>query len=91
MLANQLIGTMWVTDRTAATLQNTFNTGNAGYNAWTATVQATLPGVGGAGTPTAPDVAVDNDGIATITLRWLAPSEPANTAPHQYVAIAQIR
>ncbi|MEY4156664.1 MAG: Type fimbrial biosis protein PilV [Pseudomonadota bacterium] len=87
MLANQLIGTMWVSDRTTATLQSNFNTGGAAYNTWLAKVSTTLPGV--AMYP--PTVAVSNQGVTTVTIRWLAPSEAANTTPHQHVVIAQIQ
>jgi type IV pilus assembly protein PilV len=87
MLANQLLGTMWVSDRTTGTLQTNFNTGGASYNAWLAQVTATLPGA--AANP--PTVAVSNQGVATVTIRWLAPSEAAGTAPHRYIVIAQIQ
>jgi len=86
MLANQLLGTMWVSDRTAAALQNNFNTGSAAYNTWLTKVSATLPGV--AAYP--PTVAISNQGETTVTIRWLAPSEGANATPHRYVVIAQI-
>ena len=87
MLANQLLGTMWVSDRTTATLQTSFNTGGAAYNNWLARVNATLPGA--ATYP--PTVAISNQGVATVTIRWLAPSEAANTTPHRHVVIAQIQ
>ena len=87
MLANQLLGTMWVSDRTTGTLQANFNTGGASYNAWLAQVAATLPGA--AANP--PTVAISNQGVATVTIRWLAPSEASGTAPHRYIVIAQIQ
>ena len=87
LLANQLLGTMWVSDRTAATLQTNFNTGGTGYTAWLTTVAATLPGI--AANP--PTVVVDGAGTVTVTINWLAPSEAANTAAHRYVAIAQMK
>jgi type IV pilus assembly protein PilV len=98
LLANQLLGTMWVSDRTAATLQTNFNsaTNGAGYLAWLGdantpgTVAGTLPGV--VDVPTnQPTVNVDGAGIVTVTIKWLAPNEPPAAIPHQYVAIAQIR
>jgi type IV pilus assembly protein PilV len=87
LLANQLIGTMWVGDRAVVTLQNNFATGNAAYTTWKSTVAATLP------VPTAspPTVDVDNAGIVTITIYWRAPNQQAGTASHKYVAIAQIK
>lgn len=87
MLANQLLGTMWVSDRTTATLQTNFNTGGAAYNTWLNKVSATLPGA--ATYP--PTVAISNQGVTTVTIRWLAPSEAANATPHQHVVIAQIQ
>lgn len=87
LLANQYIGSMWVGDRTVATLQNNYTTGNANYTAWKNTVMATLP------VPTAnpPTVAVDNASIVTVTIYWRAPSDPVRSTPHKYVAIAQIK
>lgn len=87
LLANDIIGQMWITDRSTATLQTNFNTGGATYNAWLPRVQATLPG-----TVTAPPtIVVDAQGVATITINWLAPSEPPGTPAHNFTAIAQIR
>jgi type IV pilus assembly protein PilV len=48
LLANQLIGRMWVSDRTQATLQTAYQTNGAAYQAWAWT------GAGGTGTQTAP-------------------------------------
>jgi type IV pilus assembly protein PilV len=94
LLANQLIGGMWVTDRVATTLQNNFMKGKASYVTWagTATTQAgtvmgTLPGA--AEFP--PEVDVNAAGLVTVTIYWRAPSEPSGTAPHKYVVIAQIK
>ena len=96
MLANQLIGQMWMTDRASSTLFNQFTSGgasNAKYTAWKGTVAATLP------VPALydPSVVVNHtandpgEGTVTISVFWLAPSEPANTTPHQFVAVAQIK
>jgi type IV pilus assembly protein PilV len=97
LLANHLLGTMWVSNRTTAALQANFNTGNTGYMAWLGdvttpsntpgTVADTLPGV--AANP--PTVNVDATGVVTVTVNWIAPNEPASATPHSYVAIAQIR
>ena len=87
LLANQLIGQMWVTDRTAATLQTNFNTGGAQYAAWLADVQATLP----TAAASAPTVAVDAAGVATINLFWKAPNEQASAPAHRFTTVAQIR
>ena len=87
LLANDLIGQMWVSDRTAATLQTNFNTGGAGYNAWLANVQATLP----TAAASAPTVAVSATGVATINLFWKAPNEEPAAPAHRYTTVAQIR
>lgn len=88
LLANQLIGQMWVTDRLASTLQTSFNTGNAGYTAWATTVQNTLPNSTGSNAPT---VAVASDGTVTVNLFWKAPNEQPSDPVHQYTAIARIQ
>ncbi len=93
LLANQLLGTMWVGDRTTAALQNNFNTGGTGYAAWLGTagtpgtVAGTLPGV----STYPPQVLVAADGTVTVTIKWLAPSQAANASAHTYVMIAQIK
>lgn len=100
MLANQLIGQMWVSDRTAATLQANFATGGAGYQAWLGdastpgTVLETLPGAA-ANPPTVAVVAVPGTNPPTttssqVTIRvfW---QQPGETVPHSHIAIAQIK
>jgi len=87
LLANELIGKMWVTDRQTATLQNNFATGGAAYNAWVPGVQAALPG----SAASAPAVGVDANGVVTIVLYWKAPSDPASAPMHQFTTVAQVR
>lgn len=87
LLVNQLLGTMWVSDRSTAALQTKFNTGGDGYNTWLGDVTAALPNA--AANP--PTVNVSGSGIVTVTVYWLAPNEPATATPHQYVSVAQIR
>lgn len=94
LLANQLIGNMWVTDRSIATLKDQFATNKAAYVTWagtavtqTGTVIGTLPGV----TDFPPTVDISDTGIATISIYWRAPSEAAGTTPHKHVVISQIR
>jgi len=87
LLTNQLIGTMWVTDRTATTLQNSFNTGGAGYTTWLADVQAALPG----SAASAPTVTVSNSGVVTVNIYWKAPNEQPAAPVHQFTAIAQVQ
>src|SRR5687768_7914847 len=46
LMANDLIGQMWVSNRSAATLQTNFNSpGGAAYSAWKDRVSGLLPGV----------------------------------------------
>jgi type IV pilus assembly protein PilV len=87
LLADQLLGTMWVSDRQPSSLQINFNDGGNGYQAWFSRVSAALPGV----EAYPPTVAVDAMGIVTITIRWRAPNEDAAAGAHQYVAVAHIR
>ena len=102
LLANQLIGNMWVADRTAATLRTNFSSAASGiaaganYAAWQANVANTLPGVSGvaATQPTVTITPVTTTGgissMVTVTVFWKPPSEPAAIPAHQYLAIAQI-
>jgi type IV pilus assembly protein PilV len=87
LLANQLIGQMWITDRTAATLQANFNTGGTTYATWLANVQATLP----TAAASAPTVTVSAAGVATINLFWKAPNEEPSAPQHRFITVAQIR
>ena len=87
LLANALIGQMWVTDRTSTTLQANFNTGGASYATWLADVQATLP----ASAASAPTVDVSASGVVTVNIYWKAPNEQASAPAHQYTAIAQVK
>jgi type IV pilus assembly protein PilV len=104
--ANDLISRMWVSDRTAATLQASFassssSTTNTGYASWYAAVQACgLPKVS-AQPPTVTFTTVVGGGssatsssLATITIYWTAPGEtiPSGAkSAHKYVAMAQIK
>ena len=100
MLSNQLIGQMWASDRTPATLQASFQggagTNGTGYTAWLGQVQTTLPGTGA----NPPQVVINvvpgalPTSVATaqvsITLWWQAPSDPAGASPHQYSVVTLI-
>lgn len=91
LLANRLLGQMWVSNRTASALATSFGTGGSAYNSWLNDVSAALPGTAA----NAPDVQVSTTGstvgTVTITIKWLAPNEPTGTDPHKYITIAQIR
>ena len=86
-LANQLLGQMWLEGGlTAAALQDQFNTDRPKYDTWKRTVIEALPGV--ADNP--PTVVVGADYKVTVTVKWLAPTEPTGTPAHQYVVTAKI-
>ena len=89
-LVNQLLGNMWVSNRAVASLQSNFNTGQPGYNAWLASVTATLPGVV-ANTATAPTVNVDAAGVVSVAVFWIAPSDAQSGGAHNVTTVTQIR
>ena len=96
LLANQLIGMMWVGDRTPATLKTNFDTGGdaSGLTDWLATVRSTLPGItddDNQPTVNVTSIGGDSDGTVTITLYWLAPSDAGTQEPHKYTTVAQIK
>ena len=91
MLANNLIGQMWVSDRTAATLQTNFQGGNGtdggAYTAWYSGVQTTLPGAGANPPSVTVSTAGATAGQVSITINWNLPGE----TPHNYAVVAQIK
>jgi len=90
LLVNQLLGNMWVSNRTIATLQSNFNTGGPSYNAWLSSVTATLPGVI-ANSPTAPTVTVNAAGVVSVAVYWIAPSDVQSAGAHNVTTVTQIR
>jgi type IV pilus assembly protein PilV len=94
MLANEIIGQMWVTDRRPATI-NQFATGGPQFLAWVPRVQSALPGVAGANlpdiTPTLLGAAADPSTQVLVTVRWKAPNEPAADPAHSVTVVAQIK
>ncbi len=92
LLADQLIGQMWTSDRTQATLQGNFaSPSGTKYQSWASGVAATLPGVTAALVPTVVVSSVTATAVpssyVTITIQWQAPNE---TKSHRYVSVAQI-
>ena len=88
LLANQLLGVMWVTDRTADTLKADFKSPDGEeYAAWKTGVVATLPGAASH----APEVLVGDDGTVIVTMYWKPPGEKDGALPHKYVVTAQIK
>lgn len=95
-LAADLVQRMWLSDRTAATLQASYGSANAGagYNAWLSRVQASgLPGVSSY-PPTVTFTTITGaagqlaSSQATIQVRWIAPGE---TQAHSYTTITQLK
>ncbi|MEK9951150.1 MAG: hypothetical protein VW687_03175, partial [Curvibacter sp.] len=92
LLANDLIGRMWASDRTQATLQANYasTTNGALFLQWRNTVQAALPGAA-TNPPTVAIAAsagtVVPTSLVTITIFWQVPGE---AAVHNYVAVAQV-
>jgi len=95
---SDLIGKMWVSDRTPATLKASFSSDAAdgtGYASWLAAVNASeLPGV--AGRPPTVSIATvsglgansTDSSLATITIYWKAPGDGSY---HNHVALAQVK
>lgn len=100
LLANQLIGEMWASDRAPDVLKTKFQggagTNGTGYTTWLAKVQTTLPGTAA----NSPVVTVNEvqGGLASspstaevnIQLWWQLPSAAANSGPHQYSVVTRI-
>lgn len=98
LLAERLIGQMWVYGGNAAGLKTAFQTGGSEYAEWLTEVEAMndagLPGVVGADDEgagsTLPTVTVTDDGQVVVTLFWKTPSMSASEAPRQHVVTTQI-
>lgn len=97
LLASQLIGTMWVSNRTPAALKASFDTATGNSTEltnWKAEVAATLPGI--TADTNQPTVNVTSlggaeDGTVTMTIFWRAPGDAASSVIHNYVTVTQIR
>ncbi len=96
LLANELIGQMWVSDRSFATLNGQFRPGGAAYDAWVARItdNSLLPGV--AANPPTVDVqqvggAVPPSNRVTVTVSWKAPNEPAADPVHSVMVMAEMK
>jgi type IV pilus assembly protein PilV len=87
LLANQVIGQMWVSDKSNAALVASFSSpAGASYAVWANAVAQGLPGVSGV-PANAPTIAIDANNNATVTVYWQAPNE---SAAHNYSAIAVV-
>jgi type IV pilus assembly protein PilV len=95
-LAADLVERMWLSNRTAATLQASYSStsAGAGYSAWLAQVKASgLPGVTAypptvTFTTVAGAVGQTASSQATIQVRWMAPGE---SKPHVYTTVTQLK
>ena len=104
LLANELLGKMWVSgDRTstnaaqlALALQTNFQGGGGTdgaayttwYSSWCTNAAPILPGCD----THAPTVSVDPvSGLVVLTVLWKSPSEAASADAHNYRIVAQIR
>jgi type IV pilus assembly protein PilV len=94
LLADQLVGQMWVSGGSIGELKTAFESPDgAAYVEWLPQVVAGLPGVA-ADSDTAPTVTVANTsdetaGQVIVTLFWRTPSMPADER-HRYIVISQI-
>ena len=102
LLANRLIGQMWVTGGDLTALETNFKTGGDAYNSWLADVSAvsglpgvvaedtdivsTLPLVSVVLTPTAAPTSAQ----VTITLFWRTPEMNAKEQGHRHIVTTQI-
>lgn len=95
LLANQIIGQMWVADKTNAALSACFSgpaaasgvcatAGTFDYSTWASAVAQALPMATGVN---APSISIDASNAATVTVYWQAPKD---NAPHNYSTVANI-
>ena len=94
LLANRLVGEMWVQGGTIAALKTAYETGGSAYNTWLADVKADsgLPGVEEAEdvVSTLPTVTVSDTGEVVVTLFWRTPSMRKDEPGHQHIVTTQI-
>jgi type IV pilus assembly protein PilV len=97
LLANELIGQMWVSNRTTATLQANFQSGGGTPNTYTTWYAGFNDANGGPtslpGSSVYPPTVTINPatGLVTIQVFWLPPNEAASQTPHNYTVTAQIQ
>jgi type IV pilus assembly protein PilV len=91
LLANRLIGQMWVSNGDLSV----FATDGAAYNAWLSRGlrHEGLPGVVAASSgvvSTLPTVTVDGAGVVEITLFWRTPEMATDVPGHRHVVVSQV-
>ncbi|MGH8671632.1 MAG: type IV pilus modification protein PilV, partial [Burkholderiales bacterium] len=85
--ADQIIGQMWVDNKTTATLQANYNSpSGTKFVAWKSAVQNATTGLPGAA-GNAPTIVVSASNQVTVTISWQAPWD---TVVRSYVATARI-
>ena len=99
LLADELIGQMWATDRTPATITAQFagtggsaGTGGAAYLAWAARVEGALAFPDAAAYK--PSVTVTTVGAASqvvINIFWLAPGEDGSAGGHKHRVVTTLQ
>ena len=86
LLAGQIIGQMWVDDKSNAALLNNYSSPDGDvFSAWKESVAETLPGTKAEGNE--PTIEIDGDNVVTVTIRWQLPGQ----VPNNHVAIARVR
>ncbi len=84
LLANSITGQMWVDDKTNASLKTNFESPyGTQFVAWKSKVIDALPGI----EANPPTITINTSNVATITVWWQAPGEPA---AHNYILNALI-
>lgn len=84
LLANQLVGQMWTSDKSNTALKSSFESpAGASYTSWKTNVASALPGVD----TNPPTVAIDANNSVTVTVHWRAPGEQA---AHNFVLVTRI-
>jgi type IV pilus assembly protein PilV len=96
MLANQLVGQMWVSGYNAADLKTKFQTDGDDYTIWFNNIadSKALPGVARDDETLKPQVVVDDTagvakGRVTITLFWRTP-EMSASQKHRFILVSQV-
>jgi type IV pilus assembly protein PilV len=84
LLVNQIVGQMWVDDKTnAGLIANYESPGGAKYLDWKSGVVQALPGA----SATPPTITIGANNAVTVTVWWQSPDE---FTPHNYTAIANV-
>lgn len=81
LYVNEIIGEMWVADKT--NLAGLYATGNSKFNTWLTKVNTSARSLPNASA----DISVNAGNLVTVSLMWSAPQDPT---PRRYVAMAQI-